>query len=300
MKAVRTPDERFTDLPDFPFEPHYRDDLVGYEGLRVHYVDEGAADQPVFLCLHGEPTWSYLYRKMIPIFVAAPGRVVAPDFLGFGRSDKPTDDATYTYDFHRGMILRFVEALDLRNITLVAQDWGGILGLTLPMEMPDRFERLIVMNTALPTGRIPLTDGFHAWKAFARSQPNIDVGRLMIRAVEGLSPAEAAAYDAPFVDPTFKAGVRRFPELVPVTEDMEGADVSRRALRFWKEQWSGPSFMAIGHQDPVLGASVMHALHAKIRGCPAPLELTDVGHFVPEAGEQVAKAALASFAATVP
>src|SRR5882724_815660 len=152
MDMLRTPDERFANLPGYAFAPHYVDDLRGYEGLRMHYVDEGAANAPVALCLHGQPTWSYLYRRMIPLFLAAGHRVVAPDFLGFGRSDKPTDEATYTFDFHHETLLGLIETLDLRNIVLAVQDWGGLIGLTLPMAAPRRYLSLLVMNTALGTG----------------------------------------------------------------------------------------------------------------------------------------------------
>ena len=179
METLRTPDERFAVLPGFPYEPHYLEDLEGYPGLRLHYVDEGPADaDEVFLCLHGEPTWSYLYRKMIPVFRQAGARVVAPDWFGFGRSDKPTDDAVYTFSFHRNTLLRFVERLDLRNITLVCQDWGGLLGLTAPVDLPDRFKRLLVMNTAIPVGHA-ISDGFAGWKAFAAQFHDVPVAGLI-------------------------------------------------------------------------------------------------------------------------
>ncbi len=231
IEAVRTPDERFAALPGFPFAPHYLDELPGYPRLRVHYLDEppaAAASGRTVLCLHGQPTWSYLYRKMIPVFTAAGHRVVAPDFYGFGRSDKPVADDVYTFSFHRTMLVRFVEALDLERVTLVVQDWGGLLGLTLPMEFPQRIDRLIVMNTGLGVGRSP-GPGFDAWKAFVASRPDFPIGVMMKRSVAGLSDAEAAAYDAPFPDATYRAGVRRFPALVPVSPEMDGVDVSRRA-----------------------------------------------------------------------
>ena len=291
-EALRTPDERFADLPGYDFDPHYIDDLEGYEGLRVHYVNTGEGER-TFLLLHGQPTWSYLYRHMIPVF-ALHGRVVAPDWLGFGRSDKPVRDETYTFHFHRTMMLRLVERLDLSRITLVVQDWGGLLGLTLPHEMPERFERLIVMNTALATGR-SLGPGFEAWRAYSNSRPDLDVAALMKRAVPTLSDAEAAAYAAPFPDRRFKAGVRRFPQLVMTDPAMEGVDTSLRALRFWKEEWEGESFMAIGAQDPVLGPEVMKAMRRAIRGCPEPLVLPEAGHFVQEHGQVVAEAALRHF-----
>ena len=297
IAAVRTPDERFVALPGFPFAPHYLDELPGYPGLRVHYIDEppaAAASGRTVLCLHGQPTWSYLYRKMIPVFTAAGHRVVAPDFYGFGRSDKPVADDVYTFSFHRTMLVRLVEALDLERVTLVVQDWGGLLGLTLPMEFPQRIDRLIVMNTGLGVGRSP-GPGFDAWKAFVASRPDFPIGAMMKRSVAGLSDAEAAAYDAPFPDATYRAGVRRFPALVPVSPEMDGVDVSRRAAQFFREQWSGQTFMAVGMQDPVLGPPVMQALAKAIRGCPPPLELPEAGHFVQEHGQRVAEAALAAF-----
>jgi haloalkane dehalogenase len=297
IEFLRTPDDRFSSLPGFDFEPHYVADLPGYGPLRVHYLDLQSPDRRsgrTVLCLHGQPTWSYLYRKMIPVFLAAGHRVVAPDFLGFGRSDKPVDDAVYTFDFHRGMLVRFVEALDLARVTLVVQDWGGVLGLTLPMEYPDRIERLIVMNTGLGVGRTP-GPGFDAWKAFVAANPDFEIGTLMKRSVRGLTDAEAAAYDAPFPDARYRAGVRRFPAIVPVTPEMAGVDVSLRAAEFLRDRWQGQTFMAIGMQDPVLGPPVMQSLAKIIRGCPQPLELPEAGHFVQEHGRQVAERALAAF-----
>lgn len=295
IEALRTPDDRFQGLTGYDFPPNYIDDLPGYEGLRVHYLDIGPKDAArTFLCLHGQPTWSYLYRKMIPIFAATGARVIAPDWLGFGRSDKPVDQSIYTYSFHRNMGLALVERLDLTNITLVVQDWGGLLGLTLPQEAPERYERLIVMNTGLGVGVSP-GEGFEAWKAFNRSRPDLDIASLMKRGTPVLSDAEAAAYAAPYPDVTYKAGVRQFPELVPVSPEMDGVAVSKRAAKFWSEEWQGESFMAIGMQDPVLGPPAMRALHRLIRNCPEPLEIAEAGHFVQEWGEQVATAALAHF-----
>jgi pimeloyl-ACP methyl ester carboxylesterase len=299
MKVLRTPDERFARLPFFPWTPHYREDLPGYEGLRLHFVDEGPRDaKEVFLCLHGEPTWAYLYRKMIPVFLAAGARVVAPDFFGFGRSDKPADDAVYSYGFHRNSLLRFVEKLELRNLTLVCQDWGGLLGLTLPMDMPERFARLLVMNTGIPIGK-PVSDGFAAWKAFASAVHDIPVAGLIALSSPGaLNPYDAAAYDAPFPDASYKAGVRRFPQLVAVEPGMEGVAYGERARSFWANDWRGESFMAIGLRDPVLGKPVMEELRRTIRGCPPALELPEAGHFVQEWGEKVAHAALRAWKAS--
>jgi pimeloyl-ACP methyl ester carboxylesterase len=293
-KILQTPPERFANLPGFAWQAFSRDDLAGYSGLTMSYLDEGPRTAPVFLCLHGQPTWSYLYRRMIPYFLATGSRVVAPDFFGFGRSDKPADDAVYTFGFHRDSLLAFARALDLKNITLVVQDWGGLLGLTLPMETPERFTRLIVMNTALPTGEVPLPKGFLDWRAFSNSQPDMAIGKLMSRACPHLTAAEAAAYDAPYPDSSYKAGVRRFPNLVPEFPDSDGAATERAARDFWRNAWSGKSVMAIGMTDPVLGPPVMRALHQNIRGCPPPLEFAGAGHFVQEWGDRVAPAALAA------
>ena len=296
MEALRTPDSRFSRLPAFPFAPNYLENLPGHDGLRMHYIDAGPRDAPVALCLHGQPTWSYLYRKMIPAFTQAGMRVLAPDLFGFGRSDKPVEDAAYTFTFHRESLMRFVEQMDLRGATLVCQDWGGLLGLTLPMDMPGRFARLLVMNTGLGTGDVPLGDGFLAWRAFNNRSPDMDVSMLMQRAVPGLSTAEADAYAAPFPDMHYKAGVRRFPSLVPDSQEADGAALSRRARDWWATEWRGKSFMAIGMQDPVLGPAAMRVLHRCIRGCPEPLEIAEAGHFVQETGAMIVQRAIESFA----
>ena len=284
---MRTPDERFKNLPGFPWAPHY----LEWRGLRVHYLDEGTGPRTL-LCLHGEPTWSYLYRKMIPPFLAAGYRVVAPDFVGFGRSDKPTEENFYTFDMHREFLLELIEKLNLNGITLVVQDWGGLLGLTVPMEMPERFQRLLIMNTALGTGDAPLGEGFVAWRAYVNKNPAIDCGKLLGRACAHLSAAEAAAYEAPYPDTASKAGVRRFPNLVPDRPDAPGAATSRRARDWWQNAWQGESFMAIGAKDPVLGPPVMNELRRMIRGCPEPYVHAEGGHFLQEWGEDIATEAL--------
>lgn len=296
ISALRTPDAAFADLPGFACTPRYLDDLPGCEGLRLHYVDEGRTEAgATFLCLHGEPTWAYLYRRMLPVFTQAGHRLVAPDLFGFGRSDKPVDEAVYSFDFHRRTLLAFIEALDLRDVCLVVQDWGGLLGLTLPMDMPERITRLLVMNTALGTGDESLSDGFIAWRAWVAKNPDLSAGKLLGRACPHLTPEECAAYDAPFPDVRYKAGVRRFPQLVPDRPDAPGAELSRRAREYLSTQWNGASFMAIGMQDPVLGPAVMRALHRHIRGCPAPMEVADGGHFLQEWGGRIAANALAHF-----
>ncbi|MEO7245637.1 MAG: haloalkane dehalogenase [Rubrivivax sp.] len=289
-EALRTPDARFDGLPGWPYAPHY----VERDGLRQHFIDEGPRDAAVTaLCLHGQPSWAYLYRKMIPVFTGAGLRVVAPDFFGFGRSDKPVDEDWYSFDRHRDNLIAFVEALDLHDVLLVVQDWGGLLGLTLPLAMPERITRLLVMNTSLGTGTV--TEGFKQWRSYANSKPDLEVGKLIRRGCPMLSEAEAAAYDAPFPDARHKAGVRRFPNLVPDHEDAPGAAISREALKFWRERWRGDSFMAIGMADPVLGPPTMRALQASIHGCPPPLEVAEAGHFMQEWGAPVAAAALRQF-----
>ena len=292
VTALRTPDHRFSNLPDWAYSPNYIDDLPGLDGLRVHHVDAGPPDATrVFLCLHGEPTWAYLYRKMIPVFTSSGARVVCPDMLGFGRSDKPVADDWYGFNRHRDMLIAFIKRLDLRNVTLVVQDWGGLLGLTLPHAMPDRITRLLVMNTALPIGQ-SAGQGFADWRAFVAANPDLDVGRLMARATPVLTNDEAAAYNAPFPDMAHKAGVRRFPEMVMTAPGMEGIDHSLAARDFLSNHWRGDSFMAIGMKDPVLGPPVMNALRQLIRGCPDPMEIADGGHFVQEWGAPIAQAAL--------
>lgn len=299
IEALRTPDERFADLPDFAYPVTYAEDVAGIEGLRLAWLDLGPADADrTFLCLHGEPSWSFLYRRMIPAFLEAGARVVAPDLIGFGRSDKPVNESDYGFHFHRDYLLALVRRLDLRNITLVVQDWGGLLGLTLPVDgdFAGRLSRLIVMNTALATGEQAPSEGFLAWKNYALNTHDLPIGALIARGTPHLTPAEIAAYDAPFPDARYKAGARVFPALVPVSPEMEGAEVSRQARDFWSTRWTGESFMAVGDADPVLGPAVMHNLRKVIRGCPEPLMIAGGGHFVQEWGEEIARAALAHFA----
>jgi pimeloyl-ACP methyl ester carboxylesterase len=297
MPALRTPEERFAGLPDWDYAPHYLEPLG--DGLRLHYVDAGPRDAAVTaLCLHGNPSWGYQYRHMLPPFLAAGLRVVVPDLIGFGRSDKPLAEAWHNFDVHRQSLLNFIEALDLKNIMLVCQDWGGIFGLTLPMAAPARFERLLVMNTTLATGE--LTEGFRQWRAYSNSQPDMAVGKLLRRGKREMSEAEAAGYDAPFPDASYKAALRAFPNLVPDGADAPGAAISRQAQVFWREQWQGQSFMAVGAQDPVLGLPTMQALAGQIRGCPPPLVVAEGGHFVQEWGGPIAQAALAHFGLATP
>jgi tRNA(adenine34) deaminase len=294
--SLRTPEERFEGLPGYPWSPHYVADLPALCGLRMHYLDEGPREAPrTWLCLHGNPAWSYLYRKMIPVFLQAGDRVVAPDLIGFGRSDKPKKEASHTFSWHRQVLLELVERLDLRDVVLVVQDWGGVLGLTLPMAAPGRYRGLLVMNTALGTGDAPLSPGFLAWREMCAKNPDFDVARLFARGNPQMSEAECGAYNAPFPDRGHRAALRAFPPMVPEFPDSDGAAVSREAREFWSTRWDGQSLMAVGAQDPVLGPAVMEALRSQIRGCPEPMVLPQAGHFVQEHGEAIAQAAVGYF-----
>jgi len=294
--ALRTPEDCFANLQDYPWQPNYLSDLPALDGLRMHYLDAGSPDAvTTYLCLHGNPAWSYLYRKMIPVFTGAGQRVIAPDLIGFGKSDKPKKDSAHTFTFHRQILLEFIERLDLRNIVLVVQDWGGILGLTLPMAAPERFSGLLVMNTMLATGDVPLSPGFVAWRSWCEKNPEFDVGRLLARGNPQLSEEDWQAYNAPFPDRGHRAALRAFPQRVPENTNDDGAALSRAARDFWRNDWTGKSFMAIGQQDPVLGEPVMRHLQSQIRGCSEVLVLPQAGHFVQEHGEAIAKAALGIF-----
>ncbi len=294
IESLRTPEERFANLPDYDFHPNYVDDLEGYEGLRVHFLDEGnKGSNETFLCLHGEPTWSYLYRKMIPVFAEAGARVIAPDLLGFGKSDKPVDEDSYTFEFHRNFLIALIERLNLRNITLVCQDWGGLLGLTLPHSMPERFKRLIIMNTGLLLE--PVTqEAFLEWKDDLLASDDVRLDRFMQKYAPTLTAPEAKAYAAPFPDARYKAGVRKFPKIV-ANPDERCMTISSDALPFWQTQWLGETFMAIGMQDRMLGPEVMGQMQQLIKNCPQPLEFENAGHFVQERGAPVARKALEAF-----
>lgn len=295
--ALRTPEARFAGLPSYPWSPHYLSDLPSLDGLRLHYLDEGPSDAPrTWLCLHGNPAWSYLYRQMIPVFTAAGDRVVAPDLIGFGKSDKPKKDSFHRFTWHRQVLLEFVERLDLKNVVLVVQDWGGLLGLTLPMAAHGRYRGLLVMNTTLATGDVPLSPGFRAWREMCVKNPGFDVARLFARGNPQMDAAECAAYNAPFPDHGHRAALRAFPAMVPEYLNDDGAAVSRQARAFWRDRWTGQTLMAIGQQDPVLGEPVMRHLQRNIQGCPEPLLLPEAGHFVQEHGEGIAREACAFFA----
>jgi tRNA(adenine34) deaminase len=294
--ALRTPDACFAHLPGYPWPPHYVSDLPALAGLRLHYLDEGPQDAPItWLCLHGNPAWSYLYRRMLPVFTAAGHRVVAPDLIGFGRSDKPKKTSFHTFDGHRQVLLELVERLDLQRVVLVVQDWGGILGLTLPMALPERFTGLLAMNTLLATGDVPLSQGFLDWRQMCADKPLFGVGRLLGRGNPHLEADECAAYDAPFPDAGHRAALRAFPAMVPDHPQAPGAALSRAARDFWRTDWAGRSLLFVGAQDPVLGTPVMAQLQQTVRGCPPPVVLPQAGHFVQEHGEAIARQAVEYF-----
>jgi haloalkane dehalogenase len=252
MKILRTPEERFDNLPGYPFSPHYSEIADGEGGkLRVHYVDEGPQEAAPVLLMHGEPTWSYLYRKMIPLIAEAGNRVIAPDLVGFGRSDKPADRNDYTYQRHVDWMQQVIDKLALNRITLVCQDWGGLIGLRLVAAAPHRFDRVVVANTGLPTGDRKMSDAFLEWQRFSRETPEFPVGTIVSSGCrQPLSQAIIAAYDAPFPDETYKEGARIFPSLVPTTPDDPAASANREA---WEvlQGFEKPFLTAFSDDDPI-------------------------------------------------
>ncbi len=292
MDALRTPDGRFADLPGFPFAPHYLDVPDG-EGatLRVHYVDEGDPDAQPVLLLHGEPSWSYLYRKMIPILAGAGLRPIAPDLIGFGRSDKPVKRTDYTYQRHVDWMASVLTQLDLSAVTLVGQDWGGLIGLRLAAEREDRFARVVAANTFLPTGDRHPGDAFLAWQKFSQETEAFPVGRIVNGGcTSDLPPEVVAAYDAPFPDETYKEGARQFPMLVPTRPDDPASDANRRA---WEvlHGWQKPFLTAFSDSDPIT-AGGDRVLQTDIPGAAGRSHTTirDAGHFLQEdRGEELAR-----------
>ena len=296
MKVLRTPDDRFVGLPDFPFEPHYLDVPDGDGGsLRVHYIDEGPPEAPVVLMLHGEPSWSFLYRKMIPPIVAAGLRAVAPDLPGFGRSDKPAERSDYTYQRHVDWMAEALEQLNLTGITLVAQDWGGLIGLRLVAEHPERFARVVAANTFLPTGDGAPSEAFLRWQEFSQTTPRFHVGGIVKGGcATDLVPEVVEAYNAPFPSDEFTAGARQFPLLVPTSPDDPAAEANRNAWNVLRE-WDRPFLCAFSDSDPVTAGSD-RALQDRIPGTKGQphTTITGAGHFLQEdKGEELADVVIA-------
>lgn len=279
MKVLRTPDERFRDLPDYPFEPRY---VEVEAGLRMHYVDEGPHVGKPILMLHGEPSWSFLYRKMIPIFARAGFRAIAPDLIGFGRSDKPADARDYTYARHVAWVKALVEKLDLRDATFVGQDWGSLVGLRLVAENEERFARIVIANGFLPTADRRVPPAFRVWRAFARFSPVFPVGRIVASGcVTKLAPRVRAAYDAPFPSREYQAGARAFPALVP-TDPSDPAVPANRAAWDALGRWEKPFLTLFGKNDPILGRAD-RPLQRHVPGAKGqPHEKFWGGHFVQE------------------
>ena len=292
MKTLRTPDERFSNLTDYPLEPNYVEIPDGEgESLRMHYIDEGPHDADPVLLLHGEPSWSYLYRKMIPIITEAGYLAIAPDLVGFGRSDKPADRSDYTYQRHVDWAQAWLDRLDLQRITLVCQDWGGLIGLRLVANNPDRFARVVAANTGLPTGDTPISDAFLKWRKFSLAVPDFDVAAIIAMGCQNPLPENvAAAYNAPFPDDTYKAGARIFPSLVPITPDDPASPANRKA---WEvlSNFDKPFLTAFSDGDPITGGGE-RIFQKRVPGAKDQPHTTikGGGHFLQEdCGEELAR-----------
>lgn len=299
MKLLRTPDERFASLPGYPFEPNYAE--VG-EGIRVHYLDEGPSDASPVLLLHGEPSWSYLYRKMIPVLVGAGHRCIAPDLVGFGRSDKPSEVSDYSYQRHVDWMSELVfDRLGLQDITFFGQDWGGLIGLRLVAAQPDRFARVVVANTGLPTGERPPTEAFLAWQQYSQTAESLPIGRLIAGGcATDVSPEVIAAYDAPFPDDSYKAGARIFPALVPTSTGDPAHDANVAAWEVLRK-FERPFLCAFSDSDPITKGGERVFLRGDIPGAEGQPHTTIAGggHFLQEdRGEELAQVIVDFIAST--
>jgi len=280
MTVLRTPEDRFINLPGYPFAPHYAE--VAPE-LRMHYIDEGPKDAPIVLLLHGEPSWSYLYRKMIPGIVAAGYRAIAPDLIGFGKSDKPSERADYTYQTHLKWLSSLLIQLDLKSIHLFCQDWGGLLGLRIALDMEDRFASITVSNTTLPTGQIPMPPAFKQWQDFSQTVPEFPTGKIIDGGtVNQLTPEIIAAYDAPYPDESYKAGARIFPALVPSEpDDPEAINNQKAWVKYSK--WEKPLLTLFGDSDPIMKGAEQFFIKMVPGAKNAPHEIIpQAGHFIQE------------------
>jgi haloalkane dehalogenase len=286
MSVIRTPDERFSKLPDFPFAPHY----VYINGLRVHYTDEGKGE--AILCLHGEPSWSFLYRKMIS-FMSKKHRVVAMDFIGFGRSDKFTEREAYSFQMHHDTLVSFLQAIKLEQITVVVQDWGGLIGLAVVADMRERFARLVIMNTGLPTGKGKPSEAFLAWRNFVQSHPDLPIGQSILSGMahpEKITEEVIAAYEAPFPDVSYKAGAAVWPLLVPISPE----DPAVAAIRHAREvlsRWNKPALVMFSDKDPITGGGdkFFRSLIPTAKDQPEII-IKDAGHFLQEEkGEEISQ-----------
>jgi haloalkane dehalogenase len=277
--VLRTPDELFENLPDYPFQPHY----TGLDGLRIHHVDEGPQGGETVLMLHGEPSWSFLYRKMIPIFVRAGLRAVAPDLVGFGRSDKPADPADYSYQKHVDWVWGWLQANELKDITLVCQNWGALIGLRLVAEHPERFARVVVANGGLPTGALPMPEAFHRWLEFSQKSRYFPIGRIIQNGTQTrLDRPVLAGYEAPFPTEEYKAGARIFPSLVPIQRRDPAAPANRRAWQALKK-FDKPFLTAFSDQDPITrsGDALFQKRVPGAQGQPH-ITVKGAGHFLQE------------------
>jgi haloalkane dehalogenase len=307
VDVLRTPDDRFAGLPEFGFAPHYvvvpSGETEGIDTLRVHYLDEGPRDAPeTVVCLHGEPSWSFLYRKVVRVLTAAGHRVVVPDLVGFGRSDKPTRRTDHTYARHvEWLRAALFDELALSGITLVGQDWGGLLGLRLVAEHPDRFRRVVVANTGLPTGDQGMTDAFLAWQRFSQEVPELPVGRIVRGGtLLGLADDVAAAYDAPFPDERYKEGARQMPALVPTRPDDPAAEANRRAWAALRE-FDRPFLCAFSDGDAITRGADRQFIDA-VPGAAGQEHVTieGAGHFLQEDKGEELGAAIAAWVARTP